>query len=928
MQKFLSILTLNFVFSISAHATLTSAVSSKDIPTNDTLVGYQWAIYNNGQTVTSDLDDIHPKIQKIKPGVGIFWKNFDSLMKKDSIVAVIDSGVDTAHPDIKNHLVLPGYNFVTKDPRAKNLVDDDVGHGTHISGIIAAESNNGVGISGLSNRIKILPLKVYDSHEQSFGGPEKTPLSERVALAVEYAVQQKADIILLSLGWPRALNSEKVQTAFRKALESNILIVAAAGNDHHDAHIFPCSFTGVICVGASDVEGALADFSNFGGHVDLLAPGQEILSLWPLTKLSERFGPKGYELKSGTSQAAPMVAGALGILRGIYPDSSSDELRRRLFASGTGDNNNSTFGHLNIEKAIQYDLKDFSAPVFKEVESVTVDPSTHEFKLPVVIESTEISLPNPAIESSSEFINFDNVEFLKSVGTNYYFEVKGHLSNLQTDSQLHYKIKLGQKSYYNTIRITINLNSKISNKFVLNKDASFEKLGLQSVPQLGFENEHYFWGYESSKDKLRIHLIKPQAAIEHKILDLPGVTKPQPGFGLLAGNWLLDNKTSFLLGALETDKDGNPKSVHYFYLNDQLEIKFHFILNYEGVVPTYSTPSDISVTKKQLPSGQNILVPVFWDTGLIPKKDADPNPLHFQVNVNDTRLFYLEPQANNNLFQFNTRCFCSNWIQDNVKRQANLNYSETISVIAMLKQSNQDLQTGAVKLFISAGKGIQNKNFVLSIKDKQTILTPIENSTFDLSHQFAQEGWTTNYLGLNTETVFQGIFSPIAGRSVHFQQNGKNNFSATSLNLPQRGEDIIGVIKSFSNNTEQISFFETTSSIRAQGTWNGHQIDSKANLYRSSFLPGKMYSQLLIPVMTSGADKSPAMIFDGSGLFANLISVYRLSQNGVLTTHVEDTLEVPANCSMRNPEANQTGQFKMWFLCNEKDSLVFESVDL
>lgn len=927
MKKFI-VITITNLLALSSYAALKITETNNHAPTNDNLIGYQWSIFNNGQVVTSDLDDIHPKIQKVVSGVGVSWKNYDSSFKRDVVVAVIDSGIDTSHPDIKSR-VLPGYNFVAKDPRGVKLVDDDVGHGTHISGIIAAESNNGLGISGLSNRIKLLPLKVYDSHEKGLGaGTQKVAISERVALAVDYAVQQKADVILLSLGWPRALNSEKVQASFEKALDAGVLIVAAAGNDHHDAHIFPCSYTGVICVGALDVEGNLASFSNYGGHVDLLAPGQEILSLWPQVKLSERFGPKGYELKSGTSQAAPLVAGALAILRGLYPQSSAAELRWRLLTNGSGESPVSNFGNLNIEKAVQNSPAVFVGPVFKEIESVSVNPTSGEFSLPVIIESSAGPLPEWKILSGSDVVQFDSVKLIRSKNSVHYFEVQGRLSSLQELSKLSYSIQIGSRSYFNSIRMALSLDAKVTHSFALTKDGLVEKLRLQSVPQMGFEKDHYFWAFESLKNSLRIHLIRPGTNVERRTVELPGVHQPQPGFSFIAGNWLLDHKTSFLIGAIENGQDGKPKNIHYFYLNEKLEVQYHFTLNYEGVVPTFSEPSDISVISKKLSNGISLLTPVFWDNGLIPTKDRDPNPLHFEVNKNENRLFYFEPQTKNNSTELITRCFCSNWIEEQTRRQLNLSITDEIAVTAMLKQNLSDFDTGVTQILLSVGKGITAINYILKISNNEVRLLSAGHSSFDLTHQFAQQGWTIGSNGFDTETVFQGIFSPVAARSVHFNPKRTESFLATSLSLPERGEDIIGVVKSFSSHNGQLSFFETTSSIRAQGVWNGVAFDNTASLYRSSFLPGRLFTQLLTPVMISGAAKSPALIFDGTGLFANLISVYKLNTNGSLESDVQNTFLVPSNCSMRNSGMNQDGDFTLWFLCNEKDSVVFKAIEI
>ena len=161
--------------------------------TDDPLFNYQWGLFNNNQVLYRDIDDIHSEKIRGKQGIDIGWKGIyeetSSLMKKDVVVAVLDSGLDLEHPEIKdsiykndlecNNGTLPfrpkedkdengyvgdcmGWNFTSKKEEGGNRPYDDspAGHGTHVAGIIASSINNGQGISGLSERIKILPIKV------------------------------------------------------------------------------------------------------------------------------------------------------------------------------------------------------------------------------------------------------------------------------------------------------------------------------------------------------------------------------------------------------------------------------------------------------------------------------------------------------------------------------------------------------------------------------------------------------------------------------------------------------------------------------------------------------------------------------------------------------------------------------------------------
>ncbi len=249
---------------------------------------------------------------------------------KRPIVAVLDTGLDRDHPSFQGRIVQP----LEASFGWPNMRDPD-GHGTHIAGIIT---------EGCSAHAKILPLAVIDSGpnepikplSQGGGGmrqasppppppgaPPPSPrggLANRVAHGIAFAVSSGADIINLSIGWPELADSEFLREAVAEALRQGVLVIAAAGNDATEALLRPCSYPGVICVGAHGPDGALSHFSNFGAGVDLAAPGLNILSALPVSMRPSRFRPHyGYEFKNGTSQATAFVSclAAEMIARGV-----------------------------------------------------------------------------------------------------------------------------------------------------------------------------------------------------------------------------------------------------------------------------------------------------------------------------------------------------------------------------------------------------------------------------------------------------------------------------------------------------------------------------------------------------------------------------------------------------------------------------------
>lgn len=235
-------------------------------------------------------------------------------------------------------------NKVTK-VLGNNQVSDPNGHGTHVAGIIGA-AKNGFGIAGVAQNVKILPVMVIDaaptepirpqstnSHDNDIvvGGAQdedsKIPLpteegdgkgvgfADRIARGILYAIRTKADVINMSLGWPRAVDSQLMEKMVQLAQSQGIVVVAAAGNDSTDSLIMPCLYKGVVCVGAHSADGSISHFSNYGSGVDVTAPGHNILSTWPMGKRAIRYTDlEGFEFKNGTSMASPFVAGVMARL--------------------------------------------------------------------------------------------------------------------------------------------------------------------------------------------------------------------------------------------------------------------------------------------------------------------------------------------------------------------------------------------------------------------------------------------------------------------------------------------------------------------------------------------------------------------------------------------------------------------------------------
>lgn len=255
-------------------------------------------------------------------------------------IAIIDSGIDLNHPDLKARLIT-GRNIIR--PSQKPM--DDNGHGTHVAGIAAATAGNGIGVVGIAPNCSLMPVKALENGRGT---------DIDIAEAIVWATDNDADVINISIGL--YTKSKALERAVKYAIGKNVVVVSSSGNDSKNSKIhLPSMIKGVIEVSAtkvyltsSKVYEKFADFSNYGQQVSVAAPGEEILSTMPTYKveLTKEAGLK-YGIMSGTSMASPMVAGLAALLKSqdasLTPaeikqiiEKSSDDLGSRGYDSYFG----------------------------------------------------------------------------------------------------------------------------------------------------------------------------------------------------------------------------------------------------------------------------------------------------------------------------------------------------------------------------------------------------------------------------------------------------------------------------------------------------------------------------------------------------------------------------------------------------------------
>ena len=320
----------------------------------------QWYLNNTGQDYIgiARIDGVGNDTLSIKhgtPGADInvspYYQSPPTETTKVT-VAIIDSGVDVEHPELKNLLWrnqdeipyngsdddhngyvddtlgfdISGDSLSLFDPIGDNDPRDEVGHGTHIAGIVAAAAD-GIGVVGIAQTAEIMSVKIQPNATSVVG-----------AAGVVYAVNAGAQVINISWGTP--FESAVLLQALSFARQNGVFVAIAAGNSGDNTRFFPAGFDSTFVVGAANSDGYVTEFSTFGNHIDIVAPGLDILSLRaagtdmyidggePVVRI---IGADSlYYLSDGTSMAAPMVAGAAAMMLSIRPDLSLDRLERFL----------------------------------------------------------------------------------------------------------------------------------------------------------------------------------------------------------------------------------------------------------------------------------------------------------------------------------------------------------------------------------------------------------------------------------------------------------------------------------------------------------------------------------------------------------------------------------------------------------------------
>jgi cell wall-associated protease len=937
----------------------------------DELFPYQWGLHNQGQSYVREKDDIHNIPLLGVNGKDVGWKSiYTNLPKGRTIVAVLDSGVDLTHPDLQGNLwrnekecgldpkidndknKLPGdchgWNFTEAidSDEAKSPQDID-GHGSHVAGIIAA-AHNGLGIVGVNPNALIMPVKVMrDSNSKS-----EIRSSESFAQGIIYATNMGAHIINLSLGWPRSLETKYLRDAIYYALARNVIIVAAAGNNNSSEPLFPCAYDGVICSAASTLDGSFAGFTNYGGHVDAIAPGEGILSLNPTMFEPEYFSVPGYDIKSGTSQSAPLLAGLISIIKAQDPELRIDEVFGRLYSAKQNiDQSKFILGGVATWESLSHKVDSpVIRPVLKRVRQILLSSSSVDSQLTIPVrnyglDAKDIKVKVESLSSGVEFQkNTLSIDSLNSYEVkDLSFSVK--VTNLNAESNIKIKITIssseGEMSFVNALPVVRDIKDEAAFKkssFVFknntlplgnikdNKVVSY----LSTLESYGKSSKHEFYIRRTVRDEKKMELTvfnrKDSTVVEAPAQIVLENFVTLVNFIRLDLNF--DGVEDYLIQSVHEDASG--KFFQFSFYNEKMQPLWSSFQNVKVKLDVaIANMNDVSFIRLDHETLGKMMVPAFFTEGQLPKADQVKDFFGRFDGSKELRLYYLDPEHTEK--SFNIRALTNHAWREKVKKELNSNWYDTVLVENILPASITDAQKGEVRVVMSVGQGTKRKIFISTFDTKNTTrgtaLPQIVLQTEGVDTLFSITPTGLDAVG----DAFLNIYDRSRAKLV----TTKETSQSSQLNYSHVSEtDIMaGHIASFDKGAERFSVLQTRDELIGLSIIDEKVTKSFRPKLRYSFLSDKVLSEMYNPVIYNrNGVQSAALYVDSTAVTANRVYLFE-EQDGNLVSSIQNSLIVPASremaCKALNPSfSNASRSHEFIFLCLEDKEWFLRSYEM
>lgn len=871
----------------------------------DPMFSEQWGLLNQGQKVFRTENDIRrEEIIGVK-GMDIDWPGMDALsglgQEREVIVAVIDSGIDMHHPEFKDRLY-QGVDFLDNEPMI-----DDIGHGTHVAGIIAANAD-GMGVQGVTpGSVKILPLKVLNKNTTSFVY-KKRVMTDIIANAITYAILANVSVINMSLGWPQLINTPKIIKALDAASDKGIVLVAASGNNNKDVPTWPCAHPAVICVGAINNQGQLTDFSNHGGKVDLVAPGEWIVSTFPRNLESRTLRKQGFEAKNGSSQAAPFVSAAVALIKLQNPEITAQEIKARLFASAKKlvqdqDNRFVRFGALSITGALAQENSTLASIVVKNLITVAVqEDGRFQFSLPLEILGKTHAKPEVELLglNASILVNDMQVHF------------NGRLTDLNIDSEIPVTFKVSLDGIKTETSMTLSFARSLAQDelsrvpisdipaaslMVQQGATKVSRLNIVSVEDAPLSDFH---GYIQQKEGDQINVTTIRANLNGKDVFKTKVT-------------LKDHHQ--ILSVFEKDINFDGMSDLIFYgMNAKRD---HLILTFtnldgENLLGIYSrwelpiTPfeglplkdgekGDFSWLKITTFMGE-LLVPYYQKSGLLPDLDNSKRLLENEPKSMIERLFYWEPFLDNNRVVVRPRVVDSVATKIGLRKTLNAAGKETLKIEKIIPQTYSEKLTGTTRHLLSVGDGFSRRFNHMTVFSPSKYVVSLPNGQYPFLA--GANVLVTRELDDNSISTNPTFMSLLNRSSAHVIPLGDSEILDTwSIQTSGWNNPFFEVVAAFKGYDRRALIFESRYHVYLYGQFGkGRPQTHRLPINRDSSFPGVNFSETLQSALIRiDGENHPGVAVNSTLIYGDRL--YTMVFDGQkFYRPIEVSISIPANC--------------------------------
>ena len=971
----------------------------------DPLAHLQWALDSHGkQMVLSKGTNTDSEYIHSHPDSDLGIKNvitqWEANITKNLVIAVVDFGLDYNHPDIVDSIAYNsaecdrngplyknpfrpkedrdgnghkgdclGWSFVDEDnQQGHNDPMDDVGHGTHLAGIIAAKKNNGLGISGVSNRLKILPIKVMHRKQNISSDSKGNSFTDKVAQGILYAIDRKVDVINLSLGWPSSLDHQHIRQAIAKAIQEGIIVVAAAGNNKHSRPIAPCSYPGVLCVGSSRADKKISHFSNFGAHVDLVAPGDHILGPFPLAAHNRDraniFNVLGYEIKSGTSQAAAYTSAVAALLKGVL-GIGADEVKGRIFASAqplpSDEGQYFRDGLIHGEKAYSLSPRPVLRPELKNLELIRVNAHngkftftltvknywarSEKFKIQVrslsqgvAVESSSFELP-PLSPSSSHVITISGAAINNLVS--HLAKLSITITHQGKERSWPFEFILAQQlsEQPHLYEIPLELDDEIKQSLIKSLDLNAVSSPLRTITDLYRQSpiaEYYFASKAAGGVQLKI---LQRQKNRYRITKEVFIPRDQLLLSFHRHDFQRDGVAEYILRTGHENEQGQA-IVHYTFLDHQFnpyygskhstwkrEEKDHHLLLFQQKLDklqflAFTPPVSSSWSRK------TIWVPTFVERSHLPQVDQNPSFFAFAKKIKIPRLNFLIPQVSpSGEVLIRHRVFDHYQRQQLLTQQLNLSWKQKLHFLSLLTaQKGQSLRM-LIRIMEKETAGY----YILGLQGK-TLPTDKE---WDFINYQLDPLHTKEHFNLEFNQVYSSIkidnsrpsyrfyhsdifFAPF---SEHMARIALFDSSSLSLNkksvIVQKNlqENIHRFVQSFEMDGNLYTFLESNNFLTLLKTQGYDQTQiSTAPLARFSFVPGYVAWENVQPIVVRMNNTwKPALYVDSSPITSQYIYSWIFDGNRLIAP-LKLSLSLPPGC--RGRDISPWGKGRGFCLCS------------